>query len=339
MPAKHKINTTEETFADVVIAVHGGAGEVNRRNINEVGEREYVKHLQEALKAGFELVKKGKSALDAVETAVRYLEDCPLFNAGHGAVFTCDGKNELDAAIMDGKNRAAGAVASVHTLKNPISAARAVMEKTEHVLLVGKGAERFASAAGLEIVEPSYFRTEKRWQQWQDIVTNSHNGKEERPVLEFAIGDEEEGTAELEPSRKHGTVGAVALDKKGNLAAATSTGGMVNKRYGRVGDSPIIGAGTYADNATCAISATGHGEYFMRAVAAYEVAALMKYKRLSLARAAQAVVGETLVEMGGSGGLIALDAAGNCAIPFNTDGMFRGCVTRSGTVYAAIFGE
>jgi len=315
-----------ETFSDIVLAVHGGAGLLSRDDISADSEKQYIKHLQNALKAGYALLKKGKSSLDAVEASVRYLEDCPLFNAGRGAVFTCDGKNELDASIMDGKTLSAGAVAAVHTVKNPISAARAVMEQTEHVLLAGKGAERFAKTSGLEIVDPSYFYTEERWQQLQRMRRSRKKEVEERPVLQRG-------------SRKYGTVGAVALDRRGNLAAATSTGGTMNKRFGRVGDSPIIGAGTYADNATCAVSSTGHGEYFIRAVAAYDVCALMKYKKMSLSKAAEHVVHETLLKLGGSGGLIAIDAKGNCALPFNSAGMFRGCVTADGNLYAAIYGE
>jgi beta-aspartyl-peptidase (threonine type) len=314
-----------EVFEDIVLAVHGGAGVITRENMSTEAEREYIKHLTAALKAGYKVLQKRKSSLDAIEAAVRYLEDCPLFNAGRGAVFTCDGKNELDAAIMDGRTRSAGAVASVTRIRNPISAARAVMEKTEHVLLVGKGAERFARTAELEIVDPTYFHTEARWKQFQQTLKSANGGGRERPVLERI--------------RKHGTVGAVACDQKGNLAAATSTGGMVNKRFGRVGDSPIIGAGTYADNASCAVSSTGHGEFFIRSVAAYDVAALMKYKKMSLGRAANFVVHDTLLKMGGDGGLIAIDAEGNCALPFNTEGMFRGCVTSDGNIYAEIYGE
>lgn len=323
------MTNSRESFTDVVLAVHGGAGVITRRNMTAASEAEYLKHLSGALQAGYRLLKKGKTSLDAVEAAVRYLEDCPLFNAGRGAVFTCDGKNELDAAIMDGKQRSAGAVAAVTRVKNPVSAARAVMEKTEHVLLVGRGADRFAATAGLDLAPPSYFYTERRWQQLQEVRGNSRRKHlKERPVLEKSGG-----------LRKYGTVGAVACDRRGNLAAATSTGGIINKHYGRVGDSPLIGAGTYADNRTAAVSATGQGEYFIRAVAAYDLCALMRYKRMSLARAAAVVVHESLPELGGEGGLIAIDARGNCALPFNTEGMFRGCITADGNIYTAIYGD
>lgn len=254
------------------------------------------------------------------------MEDSPLFNAGRGAVFTNEGKNELDAAIMDGKNLKAGAVAGVTTVKNPVRAARAVMEKSEHVLLIGKGAEQFAKEKNLEIVGPSYFYSEPRFKQLENIR------QQEKTKLDHSGGSgairpkQPDAQAHLvfTEGRKFGTVGAVALDKYGNLAAATSTGGMTNKRYGRVGDVPVIGAGTYADNATCAVSATGHGEYFIRSVVAYDIAALMNYKGLSVKKAAEEVVLKKLVAKGGEGGVIALDNKGNFAMPFNSAGMYRG---------------
>jgi beta-aspartyl-peptidase (threonine type) len=310
---KHRRGT--EVFGDVVLAVHGGAGALSRAVITAEREQEYLQHLESALRTGFVLLKRGKRSLDAVEASVRYLEDCPLFNAGRGSVFTADGTFELDAAIMDGRTRRAGAVAAVSIVRNPISAARAVMQDTKHVMLAGAGAELVAAEAGVEIVNPSYFFTEQRRKQWEELGHHEHD----------------------ETERKFGTVGAVARDRRGNLAAATSTGGTMGKRAGRVGDSPIIGAGTYADNATCAISTTGHGESFMRTVAAYDASALMKYRRMGLARAATEVVRVGLDSVKGQGGLIAIDASGNCALPFNTSGMLRGCITADGEVYTAIY--
>jgi beta-aspartyl-peptidase (threonine type) len=313
-----------EHFKNVVLAVHGGAGAISRENLSEQAEAEYLSHLHAALTIGFQLLSEGATSVDAVEATVRYFEDCPLFNAGRGAVFTCDGKNELDAAIMNGKNLAAGSIAAVHTIKNPITAARAVMEQTPHVMLVGKGAERFAAEAGLEIVDNSYFFTQTRFDQLKEVQNAEAKHHHERPVLDG--------------KNKYGTVGAVARDKDDNLAVATSTGGVTNKLYGRVGDSPIIGGGTYADNYGCAVSATGQGEYFMRRVAAHSVSSLIRLKSVPLVEAATDVIA-SINELGGHGGLIALDAEGNCALPFNTAGMFRGCVTADGNIYTAIFGN
>ncbi|HEY9793717.1 MAG TPA: isoaspartyl peptidase/L-asparaginase [Candidatus Obscuribacterales bacterium] len=315
-----------EVFGEVALAVHGGAGALTRGAISAEREQEYLQHLESALRAGFVLLKRGKRSLDAVEAAVLYLEDCPLFNAGHGSVFTADGTFELDAAIMDGRTRRAGAVAAVSIVRNPISAARAVMQDTKHVMLTGAGAELVAAEAGVQIVNPSYFFTEQRRKQWEELGHDKQmSGLSPAATM-------------CEPiDRKFGTVGAVARDRRGNLAAATSTGGTMGKRAGRVGDSPIIGAGTYADNATCAVSTTGHGESFMRTVAAYDVSALMKYRRMGLARAASQVVQVSLESVQGQGGLIAIDAAGNCALPFNTPGMLRGSITTDGEVYTAIY--
>lgn len=257
---------------------------------------EYKAELNAALQIGVEILRNGGSSLDAVEQVVRYLEDCPLFNAGRGAVFTNDGKNELDAAIMEGSELKAGAVAGIGNIKNPITAARMVMEKSPHVLMVGKGASLFAAQNGSEVVDSSYFFTEKSWNALQRA---------------------------LDRDSKMGTVGCVALDRNGNLAAATSTGGMTNKRYGRVGDVPIIGAGTYANNNTCAVSATGHGEFFIRYTVAHDISALMEYKGLTLNEAAQEVVLKKLVVAGGRGGIIAVDKYGNVDLSFNTSGMFR----------------
>jgi beta-aspartyl-peptidase (threonine type) len=289
-------------------------------------EQQYRAKLSEALLAGHAVLAKGGAALDAVESTIKILEDSPLFNAGKGAVFTHDGRNELDASIMDGKTRKAGAVAGVTIVRHPISAARAVMEKTTHVLLAGRGAEMLATQAGLEIVDPSYFWTERRWKSLQeDLVKEQGNGSAELEI-------------DTEPvAYKYGTVGAVALDRAGNLAAGTSTGGMTNKRWGRIGDSPIIGAGTWADNATCAVSSTGDGEYFIRAAAAYDVAARMQYGGRSVREAAEAVIHEAVPRLGGEGGMIALDAKGNFATPFNTPGMYRGWIGPDGKPNVALY--
>lgn len=304
-------------YNKITIVIHGGAGTITRANMTPEKEKAYKEKLNEALKTGYAILEKGGSSLDAVEATVRVMEDSPLFNAGKGAVFTNEGRNELDAAIMDGKTLNAGAIASVTTIRNPISAARAVMEQSEHVMMIGNGAEKFAKEKGLELVDPSYFHTETRFNQLQQI-----KDKEETQL------DHNGGTGSNEnifiEGKKFGTVGAVALDAYGNLAAATSTGGMTNKRYGRVGDVPIIGAGTYADNNTCAVSATGHGEYFIRSVVAHDIASLMDYKGMPLKKAADEVVMKKLVERGGEGGVIAVDKNGNVAMPFNSAGMYRG---------------
>ncbi|GEO06386.1 isoaspartyl peptidase/L-asparaginase [Adhaeribacter aerolatus] len=326
----------------ISLVIHGGAGTITRQNMTFEKEKAYNEALNQALQAGYAILKKGGTSLDAVEAAIRVMEDSPLFNAGKGAVFTNEGKNELDAAIMDGKTLKAGAVASVTTIKNPISAARAVMGKSEHVIMIGKGAEQFAKEKGLELVDPTYFRTETRYQQLEKIRN------EEKTKLDHSGGSgsirtpkvkDPDALAELifTEGEKFGTVGAIALDQFGNLAAATSTGGMTNKRYGRVGDAPIIGAGTYADNATCAVSATGHGEYFIRSVVAHDIAALMAYKGLSVKNAAEEVVMKKLVKLGGEGGVIALDQNGNFAMPFNSAGMYRGYIKADGKSEVLIY--
>lgn len=321
-------NSNRETFTDIVLAIHGGAGVLRREVINRDAEQQYLFHLASALEAGYKLLSRGRTALDGVEAAVRYLEDCPLFNAGKGSVLNEQGVAELDAAIMDGRTRAAGAVASVTCIRNPILAARAVMERSEHVLLAGQGAEEFADNMGLEKVDPSYFITERQAEQ-----LNEHRRQQK---LDAPRGHQPNHAPVLS---KYGTVGAVAVDSERNLAAATSTGGTINKLRGRIGDSPLIGAGTYAENDTCAVSGTGHGEYFIRWVAAYDVSALMKYARLTLQEAANQVIHETLQPVNGQGGLIAIDADGNCALPYNSEGMFRGCVTKSGDIHVAIFSD
>lgn len=320
----------------IAIAIHGGAGTILRENMTAEREAEYRAKLEEALQAGYEILNNGGSSLDAVVNAIQIMEESPLFNAGKGAVFTNDGKNELDAAIMDGKTRNAGAVAGISIIKSPIAAARAVMESSPHVMMIGKGAEQFASEQGLETVDPSYFYTDRRFEQLERIRSTEtqqldHDGDKKSE-------DKKQGYLDTKfPDRKFGTVGAVAIDRNGDLAAATSTGGMTNKRYGRVGDVPVIGAGTYADNSTAAISATGHGEYFIRSVVAYDITALMKYQDKSVQEAAKEVVKEKLVEMGGGGGVIAIDQDGNIAMPFNTKGMYRGSIDTNGKVYVGIY--
>ncbi len=323
--------------AKVAIAIHGGAGTILRENMTEEREADYRAKLDEALQAGHEILEAGGTSLDAVVAAIQIMEESPLFNAGKGAVFTNDGKNELDAAIMDGKTRNAGTVAGISTVKSPVAAARLVMENSPHVMMIGPGAEQFASEQGLETVDPSYFYTDRRFNQLEKIRDTEkqqldHDGDTKNTE------DKRQGYLDKHfPDRKFGTVGAVALDQDGNLAAATSTGGMTNKRYGRVGDVPIIGAGTYADNATAAISATGHGEYFIRSVVAHDISAIMKYQDKSVQEAANTVVKDKLVEMGGGGGVIAIDGKGNIAMPFNTKGMYRGYVNTEGDVYIGIY--
>lgn len=295
-----------------VIAIHGGAGAITRAQLSPEKEQLYIKALSEIVEAGQALLEAGGSALDAVTEAVRMLEECPLFNAGIGAVFTHDGTHELDACIMDGNTLEAGAVAGVSHIRNPILAARQILEHSPHILLIGRGAENFAEQQGLEPVSPDIFFTQERWDQLQRARVN------QQTVLDH------DGGEPINSDTKFGTVGAVALDLHGNLAAATSTGGMTNKMPGRVGDSPIIGAGCYANNANVAVSCTGTGEVFMKTLAAYDIAALMEYGGLSLHQASERVVMEKLPALQGSGGVIAVDAQGNVALPFNSEGMYRG---------------
>ncbi|WP_367868161.1 isoaspartyl peptidase/L-asparaginase family protein [Pedobacter sp. WC2423] len=314
-----------------VMVIHGGAGTITRKNMTPEKEAAYIAALTKALQTGYDVLKSGKTSLDAVEATIHIMEDSPLFNAGKGAVFTHDGKNEMDAAIMDGKTMMAGAVAGVTTIKNPISAARAVMEKSEHVMMVGHGAELFAKQAGIEIVNPEYFYTKERWNGLQQAI------KEDSTKSVLDHGNKKSmklGT--INRDYKFGTVGAVALDKNGNLAAGTSTGGMTNKKYGRIGDAPIIGAGTYANNATAGISCTGWGEFYIRNVVAHDISAMMEYKNMSVADASRAVL-DKVGKMGGDGGLIAMDAKGNVSMPFNTEGMYRGTVTENGKIEVLIY--
>jgi beta-aspartyl-peptidase (threonine type) len=314
-----------------ILVIHGGAGYISEDNLTKEKQLEYEEALKNALQKGYELLSSGGTSLDAIEVTIKELEDSPLFNAGKGSVFTNEEMNEMDASIMDGKTLNAGAVACVTNIKNPISAAKSVLQNSEHVLLTGKGAEAFAKEQKLEIVDSEYFKVEERLKRVKEIK------KSEKIELDHSKSD---GHINItNPDEKYGTVGAAALDKKGNLASGTSTGGMTNKKYNRVGDSPLIGSGTYANNKTCAVSCTGHGEYFIRSVVAYDVSALMEYKGYSLDKAANYVVNEKLVELKGAGGLIAIDKEGNVAMPFNTPGMFRGYVTESGKIVVKMFKE
>ncbi len=313
--------------AKAVLVVHGGAGTITTENTPESRRQEIEDKLKEALAAGHEILAAGGSSLDAVVSAVSILENSPLFNAGRGAVLTDAGIVELDASIMDGKSLEAGAVASVRYTRNPISLARAVMEQSNHVLLSGDGADNFARHIGMESVPNEYFHTERRVEQFEEYQKRLKEEAEDAGAL-----------LEAGKHRKHGTVGAVAVDNDGNLAAATSTGGTSFKKWGRIGDSPIVGAGTYADNQTCAVSATGTGEYFIRGVLAYRVSALMQYSGLSIGQAVESVIHGTLDELGGNGGVIGLDREGNVAMAFNTAGMVRGYVDRDGEMHVAMFG-
>ncbi len=309
----------------VAIAIHGGAGVIDRSQMTPEREQAYRTGLAAALDAGYAVLERGGSSLDAVTAAVRIMEDDPLFNAGKGAVLTHEGAAELDAAVMDGKGPRAGAVAGVRHVRNPIDLARLVMEKSPHVLLVGDGAEEFALEQGVTLVPNSYFKTERRVQELERAIA------EERRPPSGSLA------APLTPALGTGTVGAVALDRAGDLAAATSTGGLTNKRHGRVGDSPLIGAGTYANNDSCAVSATGEGEFFIRSVVAYDICALVDYKRLTLAAAVHEVVQVKLRQQGGTGGVIAIDRAGRIALDFNSEGMFRGARDSHGRREIAIW--
>lgn len=314
------------------LVIHGGAGNITPAIMNKEQEEQYTEGLNEALDKGNAILKNGGTALDAVAAAICAMEDNPLFNAGRGAVFTKKGLNEMDAAIMDGKTLAAGAVAGVRNIKNPIELARAVMLHSGHVLLSGSGAAEFALSRGIELAPDEYFFNKSRYDQWVEIRDTNFTQLDHK-------GDNLKGAPLPNPGHKFGTVGAVAKDIHGNLAAGTSTGGMTNKRFGRVGDSPIIGAGTYANNLTCAISCTGHGEYFLRAVVAHDVSCLMEYKGLSLKDACATVIKDKLVKMGGEGGLIAVDGNGNWDFCFNSAGMYRGMCDSQGKRVVAYYGE
>jgi beta-aspartyl-peptidase (threonine type) len=307
----------------VVLVIHGGAGTPKEDGFPPALEKLCRSDLEQSLRIGYEILKKGGKSIDAVEATIKFLEDSPRFNAGRGAVFTRDGTNELDASIMEGAERRAGAVAGVSRIKNPISAARIVMDKTEHVLMVGAGAERLAFLHGLSEVSPRYFWTEHRWKELEREATRVDSA----------------GGASL-PRRQHfGTVGAVALDQSGHLAAGTSTGGMNYKRSGRLGDSPIISAGTYCDNRTCGVSCTGHGEVFIKHAVAFDVSARMRYKKLGVAEAVDQVFAELPKEDGGVGGLVALDREGRAVLKYNTRGMYRGSISADGVVSVMIYAK
>ncbi len=330
--ASEATSEEKDTIPNFGIVIHGGAGTILKENMSDSLEQEYKAKLEEAIRTGHEILANGGTALEAVQRTINVMEDSPLFNAGKGAVFTNEGTNELDASIMDGSNLNAGAVAGVTTIKNPINLAFEVMENSEHVMLSGQGAERFAKERGVEIVDPQYFFTENRYQSLQRI----------RDREKTQLDHDDQKTAFLDPfikDSKFGTVGCAALDKNGNLAAGTSTGGMTNKRWGRIGDAPIIGAGTYANNKTVAVSSTGWGEFFIRGMVAYDISALMEYKGLSLEEAAREVIQEKIPALGGDGGIIAIDNQGNVAMEFNTAGMYRAKMNREGELEIGIYGE
>lgn len=329
--AKINLDTMETSDSNFALVIHGGAGNINRNTLKPEKEQEYRNKLSEALKLGYSMLSDGDSAIKVVEAVIKVLEDSRIFNAGAGSVFSHEGRNEMDAAIMDGKTLYAGAVAGVRTIKNPISAARVVMEKSQFVFLSGHGAEEFAKEQNLEIVDTSYFFTKERWEELLRVRDSANAKNNNSDTMGY-----------IAPSPtldKYGTVGCVVRDKYGNLAAGTSTGGIVNKKFNRIGDSPLIGCGTYANNKTCAVSCTGHGEDFIRLVAAYDVSALMQYRHKTLGAAAEDVILKKLNQIGGRGGLIAIDRHGNIAMPFNTNGMFRGFVNKSGKVEVFIFKE
>lgn len=303
----------------LVIAIHGGAGTILKKKMTPEMEEAYLSKLKESLEVGYRLLADGHTSVEAVEASVQILEDSPLFNAGKGSVFNSDGDNEMDAAIMEGATLKAGAVAGLRKVKNPVSAAKAIMEQSKHVLMIGKGAEKFVAKLGIPMESAAYFFDQMRWDQLQKL-----KGTENQQLDHF-------------DDKKYGTVGAVALDKYGNLAAASSTGGLTNKKPGRVGDSPIIGAGTYANNRTCAVAATGEGEYFIRAVLAHDISAMMEYKGYTLEQAVQEAIHEKMTGLGGKGGVIAVDTQGNISMAFNTRGMYRGSISKEGNLEVLIY--
>jgi beta-aspartyl-peptidase (threonine type) len=324
-------NTVEKQ--EFAIVIHGGAGTILKKNMTPEREAAYKAKLEEAIKVGYDILKNGGSSIDAVQKTINVMEDSPLFNAGKGAVFTNAETNELDASIMDGKTLNAGASAGTTTVKNPINLARAVMEQSEHVMLSGIGAEQFAEEQGLELVTPDYFFTQNRFDGLQRVKERQAQKEKDIDMESAAINFYD---TDIKNS-KFGTVGCAALDKNGNLAAGTSTGGMTNKRYGRIGDAPIIGAGTYANNATCAVSSTGWGEYFIRGMVAHDISALMEYKALSLKEAARIVIQDKLTKLGGTGGIIAVDKDGNMVMEFNTAGMYRAQMNATGDLTIGIY--
>jgi beta-aspartyl-peptidase (threonine type) len=349
--ASHNGGDAASQERPVALVIHGGAGTILPGRMSAEQEEAYRAALQEALDAGYAILTAGGSSLDAVEAAITTMELSPLFNAGRGAVFTSEDTVELDASVMDGATRAAGALTGVTRVKHPIRLARAIMEQSPHVMMAGRGAETFAEAQGLEMVENSFFYTDRRRNQARRGRADGPSGGDGAPTYYPGLLDDGDDPASAEtpsvaphptdPGDKFGTVGAVALDRDGNLAAGTSTGGMTNKRFGRVGDSPIIGAGTYADNATCGVSATGHGEYFIRGVVAHDIAARMKHGGATVTEAARAVIHDVLPNLGegGTGGVIAMDAEGTIAMPFNTPGMYRASIAPDGTTTIQFFGE
>jgi beta-aspartyl-peptidase (threonine type) len=324
-PQEKSVGGTRKTSAlkPFGFVIHGGAGTIERSRMTPEREKAYRDKLTEALRAGYDVLNRGGVCLDAVVAAITLLEDSPLFNAGKGAVFTNAGTNELDSSIMDGRTLKAGAVAGLKRIKNPILLARLVMEQSPHVLMTGEGAEAFATQKGVELVDPKYFYTEERWQQLQKAKDAEKSPPPKRSNLEREAIPSKDASALDE--HKFGTVGAVCLDRAGNLGAGTSTGGTTNKKFGRVGDSPIIGAGTYANNETCAVSCTGDGEYFIRSVVAHDISAQMQYAGKAVAQAAESTL-EKVAKIGGTGGLIAIDRRGNFSMPFNTSGMYRGWI-------------
>ena len=322
-------NVLPKKINDFAIIIHGGAGTILKKNMTPEKETAYKDKLTEAIKTGYSILKKGGTSIDAVEKTINILENSPLFNAGKGAVFTHDETNELDASIMTGNNLNAGAVAGVRKVKNPISLARKVMESSPHVLLSGEGATTFAKEQGLELVDSIYFFTESRYQSLLHVKEKMKTDNSKKTAFY---------DADIKDS-KFGTVGCVALDKKGNITAGTSTGGMTNKRWNRIGDSPIIGSGTYANNETCGVSSTGWGEYFIRAQVAHDISALIDYKGLSLKEATKEVIQNKLKNLGGTGGVVALDKNGNMSFEFNTAGMYRASMNDKGELIVKIYKE
>ena len=315
----------EENFG---IVIHGGAGTILKENMSDSLETAYKEKLKEAITVGYNILKSGGTSMEAVTSTINIMEDSPLFNAGKGAVFTHEGTNELDASVMDGATLNAGAIAGVTRIKNPIDLALAVMNDSPHVMLSGKGAETFAEEKGFVLVDPSYFYTENRFQSLQKVKQ-----KEKDKVVTISFKDP------FIKNSKFGTVGCAALDKNGNLAAGTSTGGMTNKRWNRIGDAPIIGAGTYANNATCAVSSTGWGEYFIRAMVAHDISAMMEYKGVTLKEAAREVIQKKVPALGGDGGIVSIDKDGNVAMEFNTEGMYRAHMNAKGKLIIGIYKE
>ncbi len=316
----------EKRTAEFGLVIHGGAGWIMEGKLTLEEENEYRQTLEKALRKGSGILNSGGSSIDAVVETIKILEDSPLFNAGKGAVFASSGENELDASIMEGKNFNAGAVAGIKRIKNPIELARVVMERSPHVMFAREGAEAFAVENGFELIDNEYFRTEQRWEDLQNAKSKETAEADQSSLLNLL-------------DSKFGTVGCAALDKSGNLAAGTSTGGMTNKKFGRVGDSPIIGAGTYANNSTCAVSATGHGEYFIRNVVTHDISALMEYKEMSLEDAADLVINRKLKNQKANGGIVAIDKNGNISMKFNTPGMFRGYMLENKNPIVEMYSE